>query len=226
MDTPPKNLLQAQLNSSPPIIMKTPGPYAPEVTEEQTMNTNATSKRPLTRDDLKLVLTSLSVFLITTFTGIISAWGFIEPYFESYISQHNHGINSATIQVGACIIFMTFPVSTIIFPYLIVYVGYKQSIRTALVSYALGYLCFYKMEYIALFYIGFVFVGFGFTLIGTMCGFLMMALVPNRKGMASAIASLGSAMTPLILGYIGQYIMNPDYEKPVIRATEGLRVIM
>jgi hypothetical protein len=53
----------------------------------------------------------------------------------------------------------------------------------------------------------------------------MMALMPNRKGLASAIAHLGVTFTPMLMGYLSQYVMNPDLMKPTYVIREGHRKI-
>jgi hypothetical protein len=107
----------------------------------------------------------MSVVLITMFCGILGAWGFIEPYFESYIREHAVWVNSVLIQIGPNLIFMTFPLSTCTQSYLVNLIGYKQSVRVCLLGFAVGFLCFYGMHLIYLYYLGFVIVGLSFTML-------------------------------------------------------------
>ena len=43
------------------------------------------------------------------FCGFLNAWGFIEPYFEAYLTSMAHGSDPVSIQIGVIIIFVCFP---------------------------------------------------------------------------------------------------------------------
>ena len=70
------------------------------------------------------------------FCGFLASWGFIEPYFQAYLASMAHGSDPISTQMGVIVVFLCFPVSTFIFPYLISGIGYKQSIRVCLLGFS------------------------------------------------------------------------------------------
>lgn len=68
-------------------------------------------------------------------------------------------------------------------------------------------------------------MGISYNLVLMVASFLIMKLLPDKPGQSTFLGTLGVSCSPICIGYLIQYIVNPDNKDAVIQIQEGEKII-
>lgn len=168
----------------------------------------------------QLVMTTIGIFLITSMCSVPSIWAQIYPYIESYIRQNHEQFHSMWIQLGIYSIFLTYPISSFTFQYILEKLSFKWSIRIAMLGMVIGFICWLFMSNLVYYYIGWIMIGLSYNYTITFFSFLCMAIFEN-KALGVTLSRLGFSFSGFIYGNLSATFINPGNKYTTFIIHEG-----
>ena len=103
--------------------------------------------------------------------------------------------------------------------------GLKNTYRIALLIYSFMNLFCYFSTNLWLYILFFLVMGFSYNLCLIVASKLIMQLLPDKPGQSTFLGTIGVSLSPIIIGYLIQYLVNPENLKPEIEVYEGSKLI-
>jgi hypothetical protein len=159
-------------------------------------------------------------------TGIHLVWGFLLPYFGSFLRLENPDLTLSQINWCYYMAFIGIVPSILSYQGTVKWMGYQNLFQFTLLNFALLYFLLALFTSIFAYLIIFFFIGFTFSLGCINCYFMIYTSFPESPGFSAFICILGPSFSPVLFGNLIPMIVNPLRDAPTIATIEGVQKIM
>ena len=171
--------------------------------------------------------TYLTVFImifVALTTSFDAAWGFLEPYFASYLKTYNDSLTTSQIHLLYSITQSSQILGSLLFRPISIYFGYREGLWLSLTCMGLAYIFISFSTTLNSMIIPGILIGYSTGSRMAHGAFQLISLFPENPGTATGIANVGSPMSIFYLGTLSNFVLNPNNYEATISVQEGVRV--